>query len=153
MTTPDDLADQLRHLADRLPALTPTERAVMWGIIRTATDDGRLTPAPTPAERRDAGIALAASRWTDTERAAVRQAIRAVADTHDTFTADDVWDALAGAVPVTKGLAGLLVSAAHDGVIEHTGTTVLSRAVGDRGHVQRLAVWRSLVHTDSTTYL
>lgn len=39
MTTPDDLADQLRHLADRLPALTPTERAVMWGIIRTATDD------------------------------------------------------------------------------------------------------------------
>lgn len=95
----------------------------------------------TPGERRDAGIARAAARWTGDELNAVDEAIATVARRGHPFTTDDVWNTLPVGFPVTKGIAGRLIAAANAGTIANSGTTVTSIRKGPHGHAQRLTVW------------
>jgi len=126
----------------------------------------------TPEARRDEGIARAAAKWTDEEVALVDAAIRTVATRHrkayldwlleqrpegeepwpyanTTTPADlttaDVWQELAGRVPITKGIAGRMLAAKGAGIIANTGRTVIApRESTGPNHGQRLTVWRAL---------
>jgi hypothetical protein len=93
------------------------------------------------------GSEHAAARWDDHQKALVDDAIVIVAAKHSgggTFTSDDVWAKLNGAVPVTKGLTARLMAAEREGTIENTSETTISDRGGEHDHGQRLTVWRSL---------
>jgi hypothetical protein len=107
----------------------------------------RATDAPQePLEGFAAGLEgseRAATRWDEHQKALVDDAIIIVASKRaggGTFTTDDVWAQLNGAVPVTKGMTGRLTAAE----IENTKQTVISDRGGEHDHGQRLTVWRSL---------
>jgi len=114
---------------------------------------GRVAPAPhvdddEPPSGFAAGLAgseQAARRWTDDEKAIVLGAIIAVAKRLDEFTTDDIWDELAGRVPVTKGMTAMLKSADRKDILGNTGKTVISNRGGKHDHGQRLTVWYSLL--------
>lgn len=116
---------------------------------------GRVAPAPhvdddEPPSGFAAGLAgseQAARRWTDDEKATVLGAIIAVAMEKDEFTTDDVWEKLAGRVPVTKGMTAMLKSADRKDILGNTGKTVISQRGGQHDHGQRLTVWYSLIKT------
>jgi hypothetical protein len=93
------------------------------------------------------GSERAADRWTDAQKELVDAAIRAVAKAHHgggEFNSDDIWDELAGAVPVTKGLTSRLLMAQRRGLIGNTGKTEISQRGGHHDHGQRLTVWHSV---------
>lgn len=112
---------------------------------------GRVASAPRVTDGFQAGLEgsqRAATRWTDMQKDLVDRAIRAVAVAHAggaEFTADEVWDQLDGAVPVTKGLTARLIRAEHRHLILNTGKTEISHRGGHHDHGQRLAIWCSLV--------
>lgn len=112
----------------------------------TAAAAPSLFAEPTPLERAERGSAESAGRWTDSERGAVRDAIRRLAESRPQFTSDDVWRELGDHFPVTKGLASMFNAAARHGWIEATSSTVVTRRGGDHDHAQRLVVWRSLLY-------
>lgn len=87
----------------------------------------------------------AEGRWTEGDRALVLDAVRRVATRQETFTTDEVWGLLDGAVPVTKGMTAMLTEAKRRGWIESTDTTTIARRGGEHDHAQRLTVWRSKI--------
>jgi hypothetical protein len=133
----DTLRRWLREAVELLDVAAPAPTRV-----RALRDAAGLDPeGGTPEQRRDAGIARAAARWTPEELADVDHAIATVAERGVPFTTDDVWNTLPAGFPVTKGIAGRLISAANAGVIRNTGDTVISIRQGAHGHRQRLTVW------------
>ncbi len=110
-----------------------------WAKLLEQAGAGKATPEGFALGM--AGSALAATRWTDEQVAAVDRAILRAAAGANRFTADDVWAELGDGIPVTKGLAGRLMAAAHRGAIVRTLDTVTSTREGVHGHGQRLAVW------------
>ncbi|MEG1971449.1 MAG: hypothetical protein RR101_15160 [Burkholderiaceae bacterium] len=98
--------------------------------------------ALTPEQRADDGIARASAKWTDDEAAQVDRAIARIAARGYEFTTADVWEYLAGRVPITKGIAGRFKAAQSAGVIVNTGRVVIAppNAPGPN-HGQRLTVW------------
>lgn len=114
---------------------------------------GRVAPAtrvdddepPSGFAAGLAGSEQAARRWTDDEKATVLGAIIAVAQRMDEFTTDDIWDELAGRVPVTKGMTAMLKSADRKDILGNTGKTVISQRGGKHDHGQRLSIWYSLI--------
>lgn len=100
-----------------------------------------MTRRLTPAERlaaadRDIHLADIAdqSSW---DRFLVEQAIFAVGQVRDTFTANQMRDLLP---ELGRGFLGAAInSLRRGGVIEHTGRAVPSTSPATRGH--RLAVW------------
>ena len=156
--------DLLEH-PERIPAANRVRRLRRLAGRAEVPGDSLLTPE----QRRDEGIARAAARWTPEEAALVDTAIRAVAQrkaadyraamageaaTYDAgdawaelleLTTADVWAELAGAVPVTKGIAGRMLAAQGAGLIVSTGrTTKPGDDVPGPNHGQRLTVWRAL---------
>jgi hypothetical protein len=133
--------------------------------VATARETKAVAMASTAPDRRvgtssgfEAGMEAserAAERWTAEEKAKVVAAVVKVCEDHayradglpghDEFTADDIWDELAGEVPVTKALASVLNAASKRGLCDTTGKTTISRRQGQHGHGQRLSVWYSLV--------
>lgn len=114
---------------------------------------GRVEPAPhvdddEPPSGFAAGLAgseQAARKWTAGEKATVFAAIVTVATRMEEFTADDIWEELAGQVPVTKGMTAMLKLADRRDVLGNTGKTVISNRGGKHDHGQRLTVWYSLL--------
>ena len=90
-----------------------------------------------------ASQASADSKWNDKEQMLVDAAIRYLATTQHRFTADDVWNRLAGEVPITKGLAARLSVAARKGLIVNTGEITHAKRGGSHDHAQRLSIWQS----------
>jgi hypothetical protein len=113
----------------------------------------RVAPAPhvdddEPPSGFAAGLAgseQAARRWTDDEKKIVLAAIISVAMDKDEFTTDDVWEELAGRVPVTKGMTAMLKLADRKDILGNTGKTVISQRGGQHDHGQRLSIWFSLI--------
>lgn len=109
--------------------------------------------APGPAQSGFAagleGSESAARVWDDDQKALVDAAILAVCRRHaggQEFTTDEIWDELAGAVPVTKGLTSRLRRAQNLGHLDSTGKTKISERGGHHDHGQRLTLWYSLIH-------
>jgi hypothetical protein len=132
-------------------AFCPTElkRTTFRLVDLEAEPELRTVPPPPPPDRFDEGIRISESvathAWTPHEKALVDRAIELVARRQRQLTADDLWRELGPNFIVTKGLAGRLMAAKHRGLIEPTGDVTFSQRVGEHGHGQRLAVWRSLV--------
>ena len=109
----------------------------------------RTVPAATPPESPDPwsrarnGSDAAARAWSPEQAARVDEAIAACARSGRDFSADDVWRAAPG-VPVTKGLAARLITAARRRVIENTGRLTTATRGGKHDHAQRLVVWRGV---------
>lgn len=105
--------------------------------------------AEKPVEGFAAGMQAseqAADKWTPEQKQTVWTAIRTVAKTRYEFTADEIWQELDNAVPVTKGLAALLNRAVAKGILMNTRQKVVSSRKGEHGHAQTLSVWRSLIY-------
>lgn len=129
--------------------LRTSPRAVMREMA------SHVAPAPTvgaavlsgfPAGEQ--GSERASARWNEDQKKLVDAAILAVATRHakgGEFTTDEIWDELAGAVPVTKGLTARLMRAVRAGVMDKTGKTAVSERGGHHDHGQRLGVWYSLL--------
>jgi hypothetical protein len=90
-----------------------------------------------------ASQASAENGWTAHEMELVDKAIKRIAMTKFTFTADDVWQVLGFQFPVTKGMAARLSKAARDGIIVNTGTIGYAKRGGEHDHNQRLTIWQS----------
>lgn len=155
--------DQLRAaLAEALDKLEQPGRPMAANRLRRLRRLAGRAEVPgdnllSPEQRRDEGIARAAAKWTDAEAARVDEAIATVArrvariadspsgPERATLTTADVWAELAGAVPVTKGIAGRMLAAKAAGLIANTGRTATAPpdAPGPN-HGQRLTVWRAL---------
>ena len=151
----------LDDLIDHLEAGT-TPPANRLRHYRTLAGRPAIVDEPaTPEARRNEGIARAAAKWTDEEAADVDTAIRTIATrrlnhqpkTHlpvdveaaREFTTADVWEELAGRVPVTKGIAGRMLAAKSAGIIANTGrTTYPPKDAPGPNNGQRLTVWRAL---------
>jgi hypothetical protein len=135
-----------------VPPVKTDRKAAAGKLKEMAT---RVASAPTTADDEPpsgfsaglAGSEQAARRWTDDEKATVLGAIIAVARRLDEFTTDDIWDELAGRVPVTKGMTAMLKSADRKDILGNTGKTVISQRGGQHDHGQRLTVWYSLIKT------
>ena len=80
-------------------------------------------------------------KWTGEQQRQVDAAIMKVARTKGLFTADDIWQELGAAFPVTKGLAGRLNAAVRQNIIRNTGTVSHAKRGGFHDHAQRLTVW------------
>lgn len=91
------------------------------------------------------GSQRAAKAWTEAHKDRVLAAIRTVALEHDEFTTDEVWEKLAGSVPVTKGMTAMLKLADRQGILMSTGKTQISQRGGQHDHGQRLTIWCSLI--------
>jgi hypothetical protein len=121
--------DKLREMASR------TERAAVAAELEGF-------PAGEAASE------VAAGRWSPEQIEQVNAAIRTVAENHTgggEFTSDEIWDVLAGTVPVTKGLTARLMKASRQRVIDSTGKTAITERRGHHDHGQRLTVWYSLL--------
>ncbi len=105
---------------------------------------------PTPFQRGMDGSHRAAQRWTPAQIYEVRHAIRWCATQFLEFTADDVYDYLGPAFPVTKGMAGQFVWAMAKQILENSGRTRIADRGGEHDHAQRLTIWRSRICTKGT---
>lgn len=113
----------------------------------------QVPPAP-PKPVRDGfpagleGSERAGEAWDEAQKKLVDDAIAAVARAHaggGEFTSDEIWEHLAGAVPVTKGLTARLMMAKRRGLLDSTGKTGISERGGHHDHGQRLTLWYSLL--------
>lgn len=104
----------------------------------------------TRAEGFAAGVEASgrsAGTWTQEQKDLVFKAIRAVAERHEEFTTDQVWEELDGRVPITKGMTAMLMLASRRGILDSTGKTTTSTRGGQHDHGQRLTIWYSLIRT------
>lgn len=88
-------------------------------------------------------------RWSDEERALVRQALWTVCERHaggGEFTSEEVWDELAGRVRMTHGLASIIKQAERDKWLGNTGKKGRSqRRRKDHDDGRELVLWYSLL--------
>jgi hypothetical protein len=104
---------------------------------------GVFTPEVEAMLRESADLEQHAGRWAD----AVRVTARQLAVMRATLTVDDIY-AANPALPQFPGAGSVLRSLAHEGTLIATDSWVTStRSI----RVRPVRVWRSLVHTGSTS--
>ena len=108
----------------------------------------RVTPptSVTPIQEAVDGAEHAAGTWTTDQRRIVFDAVLAVAREKKRFTADDVWQHLNNAVPMTMGLAAVLRRAVAAGHIRPTSDFAYSTRQDrtDHDYGRHLRIWQSV---------